>query len=309
MHKPVLLQEAMEYLVTDPAGRYVDATFGRGGHSGALLERLTAGGRLLAIDRDPEAIAHGKAAFAADARICFEQSRFDCLERALGEHGFSGGVHGILLDLGVSSPQLDDPARGFSFLRDGPLDMRMDPGNGPSAAQWLAHAKEADIEHVLREFGEERFARRMAAAIVRERKLAPIDTTARLADIVTQANPAWERDKHPATRPFQAIRIFINSELDALAAVLRQACDALLPGGRLVVISFHSLEDRLVKRFIRDNAREPGIPGLPEAMQPRLRAIGRAIRAGDAELHDNPRARSAVMRVAERLASRGASRG
>jgi 16S rRNA (cytosine1402-N4)-methyltransferase len=309
MHKPVLLQEAMEYLVTDPVGRYVDATFGRGGHSGELLSRLAAGASLLAIDRDPEAIAHGKSCFADDPRVCFEQARFDALSRILEAKGMVDGVHGVLLDLGVSSPQLDDPARGFSFLRDGPLDMRMDPASGQSAARWLATAREGDIEQVLREYGEERFARRMAAAIVRERKLAPIDTTARLSEIVTQANPAWERDKHPATRAFQAIRIFINAELEALASVLEQAVDALKPGGRLVVISFHSLEDRMVKRFIRDNAREPGMPGLPEAMRPRLRAIGRAIHAGEAELRENPRARSAVMRVAERLPAGGARHG
>jgi 16S rRNA (cytosine1402-N4)-methyltransferase len=301
MHKPVLLQEAMEHLVTDPAGTYVDATFGRGGHSAELLRRLGPGAQLLAIDRDPEAIAHGTSTFADDPRICFEQARFDALSQLLATHGLAGRVNGVLLDLGVSSPQLDDPARGFSFLRDGPLDMRMDPGSGQSAARWLAGARESEIEQVLREYGEERFARRMAAAIVRERKLAPIDTTARLAAIVTEANPAWERDKHPATRAFQAIRIFINAELEALGAVLEQACEALQPGGRIVVISFHSLEDRMVKRFIRDNAREPGMPGLPDSMRPRLRAIGRAIHAGEAELRDNPRARSAVMRVAERL--------
>jgi 16S rRNA (cytosine1402-N4)-methyltransferase len=308
MHKPVLLKEAMEHLVANPAGTYVDATFGRGGHSAELLSRLGPDGRLLAIDRDPEAIAHGKQVLADDPRICFEQARFDALSGLLAEYGLAGGIDGILLDLGVSSPQLDDPARGFSFLRDGPLDMRMDPGSGQNAARWIATARETEIEQVLREYGEERFARRMAAAIVRERKLAPIETTARLAAIVTEANPAWERDKHPATRAFQAIRIFINAELEALAAVLEQACEALLPRGRLVVISFHSLEDRIVKRFIRDNAREPGMPGLPESMRPRLRAIGRAIQAGDAELRDNPRARSAVMRVAERLPAGKAAR-
>lgn len=301
MHKSVLLQEAVGQLVTDPAGHYIDATFGRGGHSAAVLARLAPAGRLLAVDRDPEAIAYGETAFRDEPRFSLARARFDALARVLAEHGVSGGVHGILFDLGVSSPQLDDPARGFSFLRDGPLDMRMDPESGESAAQWLSRAREADIEHVLREYGEERFARRMAAAIVRERKLAPIDTTARLSAIVTEANPAWERDKHPATRAFQAIRIFINAELETLTSTLRQACDALLPGGRLVVISFHSLEDRIVKRFIRDNAREPGMPGLPESMQPRLRAIGRAIHASEEEVRENPRARSAVMRVAERL--------
>jgi len=309
MHKSVLLQEAVGHLVTDPAGHYIDATFGRGGHSAAVLARLAPAGRLLAIDRDPEAIAHGNAVFRDEPRFALARARFDTLARVLEEQGLSGGVHGVLFDLGVSSPQLDDPARGFSFLRDGPLDMRMDPESGESAAQWLARAREADIENVLREYGEERFARRMAAAIVRERKLAPIDTTARLSAIVTEANPAWERDRHPATRAFQAIRIFINAELETLASALRQACDALLPGGRLVVISFHSLEDRIVKRFIRDNAREPGMPGLPESMHPRLRAIGRAIHASEEEVRGNPRARSAVMRVAERLPAGGYRHG
>ena len=305
MHTPVLLQEAIEHLVTDPEGRYVDATLGRGGHAGALLARLGAAARLLAIDRDPEAIVAGAERFGADPRVRIEHARFDRLSALLAQHGMSDGIDGVLMDLGVSSPQLDDPARGFSFLRDGPLDMRMDSSQGPTAAEWIARASQEEIERVLREYGEERFARRMAAAIVRERRVEPIGTTARLAGIVAAANPAWERDKHPATRAFQAIRIVVNAELDALCAALRQACEALRPGGRLVVISFHSLEDRIVKRFIRDNARPAGAPGLPASMQPRLRAIGRAIRAGDAEVAANPRARSAVLRVAERLAVAG----
>jgi 16S rRNA (cytosine1402-N4)-methyltransferase len=309
MHTPVLLQEAVDQLVTDPAGSYVDATLGRGGHARALLDRLGPGGRLLAIDRDPEAIACGERLFEGDARVRVAHARFDRLRELLAEHGMTDGVSGVLLDLGVSSPQLDDPARGFSFLRDGPLDMRMDPGSGESAAQWLARAPEAEIAGVLREFGEERFARRIAAAIVRERAHEPIVTTARLAAVVARANPAWERDKHPATRCFQAIRIFVNAELEALASVLRQACDALRPGGRLVVISFHSLEDRIVKRFIRDNARAAPAPGLPASMQPRLRALGRAQHASDAEVRANPRARSAVLRVAERIALPVAARG
>ncbi len=301
MHTPVLLQEAIEHLVTDRDGRYVDATLGRGGHAGALLARLGTAARLLAIDRDPEAIAAGAERFGTDPRVCIEHARFDRLAELLVRHGMGDGVDGVLMDLGVSSPQLDDPARGFSFLRDGPLDMRMDCSQGPSAADWIARASQDEVERVLREYGEERFARRMAAAIVRERRVEPITTTARLAGIVAEANPAWERDKHPATRAFQAIRIVVNAELDSLAATLRQACEALRPGGRLVVISFHSLEDRIVKRFIRDNARVAGVPGLPASMQPRLRAIGRAIRADDEEVAKNPRARSAVMRVAERL--------
>lgn len=302
MHTPVLLQEAVDQLVTDAAGCYVDATLGRGGHARAVLERLGREARLLAIDRDPEAIACGERLFASDARVCVAHSRFDRLGELLAEHGMVDGVSGVLLDLGVSSPQLDDPARGFSFLRDGPLDMRMDPGSGESAAEWLARAPEAEIARVLREYGEERFARRIAGAIVRERVQEPITTTARLAAVVARANPAWERDRHPATRCFQAIRILVNSELEALANVLRQACEALRPGGRLVVISFHSLEDRIVKRFIRDNSRAAAAPGLPVSMQPRLRPLGRAQHASEAEVRANPRARSAVLRVAERLA-------
>jgi 16S rRNA (cytosine1402-N4)-methyltransferase len=306
MHTPVLLQEVVDHLVTDPAGSYVDATLGRGGHASAILARLAPDARLLGIDRDPQAVECGRRLFADDARVTVVHARFDQLRELLERCWRGTRVSGVLLDLGVSSPQLDDPARGFSFLRDGPLDMRMDPGAGQSAAEWLARVREAELEQVLREYGEERFARRMAGAIVRERKMAPITTTGRLAEIVTRANPAWERDKHPATRCFQAIRIFINGELDALANVLRQARDALLPGGRLAVISFHSLEDRIVKRFIRDHARAASAPGMPAAT---LRACGRAIRAGDAELDANPRARSAVLRVAERLAAEGHARG
>jgi 16S rRNA (cytosine1402-N4)-methyltransferase len=305
MHTPVLLQEVVEQLVTDPAGCYVDATLGRGGHAGALLARLGPAARLVAIDRDPEAVAWGRSRFAGDARVSIVQARFDRLAAILADLGLSR-ISGILLDLGVSSPQLDDARRGFSFLRDGPLDMRMDPESGQSAAEWLARAPEREIERVLREYGEERFARRMAAALVAERRVTPITTTARLADIVARANPAWERDKHPATRAFQAIRIFINGELEALAGVLRQARDALLPGGRLAVISFHSLEDRVVKRFIRDNARAASAPGESGAT---LRALGRAHRASEAEVADNPRARSAVLRIAERLADPEGNRG
>jgi 16S rRNA (cytosine1402-N4)-methyltransferase len=304
-HTSVLLREAVELLVTDRSGFYVDATFGRGGHTRAILERLDARARLLAIDRDPAAIASGREQFAADARVCFEHARFDQLDDLLARHGASRGVDGLLLDLGVSSPQLDEAARGFSFMVDGPLDMRMDPSCGISAAQWIARATGTEIERVLREYGEERFARRIAAAIVRERAVQPIETTARLSDIVTRANPAWEKNKHPATRSFQAIRIFINEELEALQRVLDQGERALKPGGRLVVISFHSLEDRIAKRFIRDRSRPAQMPGLPPAHQARLRRIGKSIRPGEDELRSNPRARSAVMRVAEKLAVAG----
>jgi 16S rRNA (cytosine1402-N4)-methyltransferase len=224
----------------------------------------------------------------------------------LERHDMAGRVHGVLLDLGVSSPQLDDPRRGFSFLQDGPLDMRMNPARGISAAQWLARARAEDIAQVLYEYGEERFSRRMAAAIVRERAVEAIETTARLAQIVAAANPAWEKGKHPATRAFQAIRIYINGELDALVSVLRQALEALLPGGRLVVISFHSLEDRIVKRFMRDHSRAAQQPGLPAHLQAQLKRLGKALRPGEEEVERNPRARSAVLRVAEKLAVAGA---
>lgn len=228
------------------------------------------------------------------------------LGQEVEKRGWKGKVDGILLDLGVSSPQLDDPSRGFSFRHDGPLDMRMDPDSGHSAAEWLAEASDNEIAMVLKEYGEERFAKRIARAILHERAQSPITTTARLAKIVAEANPKWEKDKHPATRSFQAIRIFINAELDELEQVLAQSVEMLAPGGRLALISFHSLEDRRVKRFIRDEARggdfPPGLPVTDAQLNRRLRAVGKDIRAGKAELAENPRARSAVLRVAERLA-------
>lgn len=303
MHTPVLLQEAVEFLVTDVDGVYVDGTFGRGGHARAILQRLGPRGRLLAIDRDPEAVASGRRELTGDERFSIEHASFDQLAVLLERHGMARRLTGCLLDLGVSSPQLDDPERGFSFLHDGPLDMRMDPQRGISAAEWLARARVEEIEQVLREYGEERFARRMAAAIVRERSRAPIETTGRLAEIVARANPAWEKGKHPATRCFQAIRIFINGELEALRAVLTQAVEALLPGGRLVVISFHSLEDRIVKRFMRDRSRWTDSPGPAGASAPVLRRLGKALKASEEEVARNLRARSAVMRVAEKLAA------
>jgi 16S rRNA (cytosine1402-N4)-methyltransferase len=302
MHTPVLLQEAVDFLVTDPDGLYVDGTFGRGGHARAILQRLSPSGRLLAIDRDPEAVASGRRELVGDERFSIEHASFDQLAVLLERHGMARRLTGCLLDLGVSSPQLDDAGRGFSFLQDGPLDMRMDPRQGISAAQWLARARVEEIEQVLREYGEERFARRMATAIVRERARAPIETTGRLAEIVARANPAWEKGKHPATRCFQAIRIFINGELEALRAVLTQAVEALLPGGRLVVISFHSLEDRIVKRFMRDRSRWTDGPVPAVANAPVLRRLGKALKAPDAEVARNPRARSAVMRAAEKIA-------
>lgn len=302
MHTPVMLQEAVDFLVTNPAGEYVDGTFGRGGHARTILARLGADGRLLALDRDPDAVAAAQVLLASEPRLALEQASFAELTRILHQRGVCAGVHGVLLDLGVSSPQLDDPQRGFSFLHDGPLDMRMDPTCGCGAAEWIARARAEEIERVLREYGEERFARRIAAAIVRERMSAPIHTTARLAQIVAAANPAWEKNKHPATRAFQAIRIFINAELEALATGLEQAARALRPGGRLVVISFHSLEDRIVKRFMRDASRHREQPGMPPPSVPQLRRLGRAMRPSEQEVARNPRARSAVLRVAERVA-------
>lgn len=301
-HYTVLLNEAVDALVTDVAGTYVDGTFGRGGHSRLLLSRLAGDGRLVGIDKDPQAIAAAEALAAVDDRFSVRHGSFS----HLGQWFEPASVDGVLLDLGVSSPQLDQAERGFSFMQDGPLDMRMDTTRGQSAAQWLASAEADDIAFVLKEFGEERFARRMASAIVRERELEPIATTARLAKIVSEANPAWEKGKHPATRAFQAIRIFINNELGDLEIVLEAALKVLKPGGRLVVISFHSLEDRLVKRFIRDKERGPQLPkGLPvmeSQITKTLKSIGKAVKASNRELGENQRSRSAVMRCAEKLA-------
>ena len=306
-HAPVLLGEALEALAVRAAGRYLDATLGRGGHTAAILERLGEAGRLLAVDRDPEAIRAGQRRFVGDHRVSIARGNFAELGRIVREAGFDAGFDGVLLDLGVSSPQLDDPARGFSFLRDGPLDMRMDPEHGTSAAEWLADVPERELSWVLFEYGEERHARRIARALVKARDEAPITTTGQLAALIAAAVPGREPGKHPATRSFQAIRIFINDELGALDAALKQSLELLAPGGRLCVISFHSLEDRRVKRFIRDHSQvtEPwrGLPEVPAHARPLLRPVGKAVRAGAAELAANPRARSAVLRAAERLAA------
>jgi len=307
-HAPVLLGEVLDALAIRVDGCYLDATLGRGGHAAAILERLGEKGKLLAVDRDPEAIRAGERRFVGDQRVSIVRGNFAALQRIAREAGFEAGFDGALVDLGVSSPQLDDPARGFSFLRDGPLDMRMDPDSGESAADWLARASEEDITRVLRDYGEERHARRIARAIVRARAEAPIDTTARLAALVAAAIPGRpEPGKHPATRSFQAIRIHVNQELAALDAVLEQLVELLRPGGRLCVISFHSLEDRRVKRFIRRQSEvaEPwrGLPEIPVHARPHLHRIGKAIRAGEAEVAGNPRARSAVLRVAEKVAA------
>jgi 16S rRNA (cytosine1402-N4)-methyltransferase len=305
-HQTVLLHEAVAALINDVNGCYVDGTFGRGGHSRLLLQKLGPQARLIGIDKDPQAVAAGRQLAGEDARFMMLQGSFAEMAQLLPQRGIDRPVHGVLLDLGVSSPQLDQAERGFSFAKDGPLDMRMNPDAGVSAAQWLATAGEGDIARVLKEFGEERFARRMARAIVSARVATPITTTAQLAKIVAEANPSWEKGKHPATRAFQAIRIYINNELDDLVRTLDLIPDQLAIGGRLVVISFHSLEDRLVKRFIRDQARGADVPSyIPvraSEHQPRLKAVGKASYPGAEEVAANPRARSAVMRVAEKVA-------
>jgi 16S rRNA (cytosine1402-N4)-methyltransferase len=305
---PVLAQEAVAALAIRPDGVYVDATFGRGGHSRLILDRLGPGGRLVALDRDPDAIRAG--AVLRDPRLTLRQSAFSRLGAVLDELGVAQ-VDGILLDIGVSSPQLDDATRGFSFRFDAPLDMRMDPGSGLSAADWLATAAEGEISEVIRTYGEERFAKSIARAIVAERQKEAIRSTGQLANLIASAVKRREPGQHPATRSFQAIRIYLNRELEELSAVLPQCVDRLQPGGRLAVISFHSLEDRIVKRFMRDEALGEQAPRrlpIPAAMlKPgRLKRVGRAQHAADAEVAANPRARSAVLRVAERVGGEAA---
>ena len=304
-HRPVLLAEVLKGLCIQPGGVYVDGTFGRGGHAGAILQELGPEGRLLAIDRDPDAVQSAELQYGADPRFEIEQGTFAMLGQVVAERQLQGRVDGLLLDLGVSSPQLDDAARGFSFSDDGPLDMRMDPGAGQSAAQWLAEAGEQAIVDVLKVYGEERFARRIARKIVETRKEQTIQTTRQLAELVADAVPVRERNKHPATRTFQAIRIYINRELEELESVLAQVPDVLAVRGRLAVISFHSLEDRIVKRFIRREYQgeqlPPDLPVAAPLHRPRLKPLGKAIRPGRDELEHNPRARSAVLRLAERL--------
>jgi 16S rRNA (cytosine1402-N4)-methyltransferase len=305
-HQSVLLQPSVEALQVEPAGIYMDGTFGRGGHSRLILAALGDEGRLIAVDRDPQAVAYGRTHFADDSRFSIVHGSFDMLAEVARQEEVFGRVNGILLDLGVSSPQLDQADRGFSFTKPGPLDMRMDPTQGESAAEWLARAEAGEIARVLKAYGEERHAKRIARAIVAARAEAPITTTESLADVVSRANPSWEKGKHPATRSFQAIRIHVNDELEAIQACLSQIIDVLALGGRLAVISFHSLEDRIVKRFMRDQAKgdrfPPGVPVREEQLQPRLQLLGKAIHPDAAEIEHNPRARSAVLRVAERRA-------
>ncbi len=303
-HRSVLLDSAVDYLVNDPDGVYIDGTFGRGGHSRLILERLGPAGQLLGFDKDPEAIRVATELAERDRRFSWVHDSFAELAEVADQKGWRA-VNGVLLDLGVSSPQLDDAARGFSFMRDGPLDMRMNPQQAPSAAQWLAEADERDIADVIWRYGEERFSRRIARLVVERRQEAPIETTRQLAELVSDAVPRKEKNKHPATRTFQAIRIFINRELEDLERGLQAAAERLAPGGRLVVISFHSLEDRLVKRFMRDLARGPklpkGIPVTADQERSAYRLVGKAEKASDEEVSDNIRARSAVMRVLERV--------
>src|SRR5690606_17782027 len=304
-HITVLLNEAVDALVADPDGFYVDGTFGRGGHSQLILNSLSPQGRLLAIDKDLTAIAVAHDRFGQDARFEIAHSSFAGLAELIAARNMTGKVSGLLLDLGVSSPQLDEAERGFSFQQDGPLDMRMDQSRGQSAADWVNTASEAEIAQVLKEYGEERFAKRMARALVTERLKTPFTRTGRLAAVIKEANPAWEKGKHPATRAFQAIRIHVNNELGDLESVLSQAVELLAPGGRLVVISFHSLEDRLVKRFIRRQEQgdrlPPGLPVQDHQLNRRLKSCGKPVMPSEAELATNPRSRSAVMRVAEKL--------
>lgn len=304
-HQPVLLQEVIDGLAIDPNGIYIDATFGRGGHCREILKRLGAQGHLLAFDKDPQAI-EAAADLASDSRFEIVHATFSEITQHVESRGWLEKVNGILMDLGVSSPQLDDPARGFSFTREGPLDMRMNPTQGTDAATWVNQASEEDIARVLFEYGEERYARRIAKAIVNEREVAPLRTTKQLADLIAKASPTQERSKHPATRTFQALRIYINRELEELTACLKECLQVLSVGGRLCVISFHSLEDRIVKRFIQREAHgDPHLHDLPirdQEVKRRLKKCGGLIRPTSLETENNVRARSARLRIAEKLA-------
>ncbi len=304
-HQPVLLQEAIRALAIRRDGLYVDGTFGRGGHAQAILEVLSSEGRLLGIDKDPEAFAVGSALAQKDKRFSMVQSSIENIAQVVAEQNWLGKVSGVLFDLGISSPQLESAERGFSFLRDGPLDMRMNPTVGQSAAEWLAQAKEKEIAEVLKIYGEERYYRRIARAIVHARSIGPIIRTRQLAEVVAQASPSRETHKHPATRSFQAIRIFINNELEELRAALGQVVAMLAVKGRLVVISFHSLEDRMTKRFFRQHSRgeilPPELPVRVDESRASLRIVDKPIWPTPEEISSNPRARSARLRVAEKL--------
>ena len=303
-HVTVLLNEAVAGLQVQPDGVYVDGTFGRGGHSRLILSQLGKDGRLVVFDKDPQAIAVAQELARQDARVLVVHEGFSALKRSLQQLGISR-INGALFDLGISSPQIDDAGRGFSFRFDAPLDMRMDTTRGQSAAQWLAVAEEQDIHEVIKNYGEERFSRQIARTIVAQREQSPITTTGQLARLVAQVVRTRERGQDPATRTFQAIRIFINRELEEITVVLPQVMECLVAGGRMAVISFHSLEDRIVKRFMQQHSKPAPLPRWAvvkeaEREQPPLRLIGKAQKPAPAEIEVNPRARSAVLRVAER---------
>jgi 16S rRNA (cytosine1402-N4)-methyltransferase len=303
-HQPVLLRETIDSLSIQPQGIYVDATFGRGGHSQLILSQLNKAGRLIILDKDPTAILHARQSIAHDPRVSIYHASFAELHAILEQEKLIERVNGILFDLGVSSPQLDEAHRGFSFMREGKLDMRMNPLRGVDAATWLAEVSETELVRVLFEYGEEKFSRRIARAIVETRRETPILTTTQLRDLVAKAMPVRPKDKHPATRTFLAIRLVINQELEELQLALQQALDALAIGGRLSVISFHSLEDRIVKRFIQHHERgdhfPPDLPVKHDAMQQKLKRVGRAVHPTEEEVAANPRARSAILRIAEK---------
>ncbi len=306
IHQSVLLHEAIDALKIESDGCYVDGTYGRGGHSQMILDRLSDNGRLMVMDKDPEAIATAQQSIGQDPRTYIYRGSFADIEQSIANTGWQRKIDGLLLDLGVSSPQLDNAERGFSFRRDGPLDMRMDPDSGLSAAQWLAQVKQEELVTVLKEYGEERFAKRIARAIIQVREQEMIASTQQLASIVAQAVPVREKGKDPATRTFQAIRIYLNRELDALSDCLEASLSLLNKGGRLVVISFHSLEDRIVKRFMRKHSQGEQYPlDLPiqhVELNAKLRVIGKPVKASSDEVNVNVRARSAIMRIAECIA-------
>lgn len=306
-HITVLLNEAVSALSVQHNGCYIDGTFGRGGHSRLVLEQLAGTGQLFGFDKDPQAIQTGLALAAEQVNFQIIQSSFAQMAQEMMVRNKLGQVNGILLDLGVSSPQLDDAERGFSFMHDGPLDMRMNPDDGVSAADWINTTAEEDIARVFKEYGEERFAKRMARAIVTRRQEQIFTRTADLAQVITDANPAWEKGRHPATRAFQGLRIHVNNELGDLESGLEAALASLKVGGRLAVISFHSLEDRIVKQFMRRKAKGEAdnlprnLPIIPEKFEPEIKLIGKPIYASEQEVKENPRSRSAVMRIAEKL--------
>jgi len=306
-HKPVLAAETLAALALEADGYYVDATFGRGGHTALILQALGREGRVLALDRDPAAIAAGAKRFADEVRLTLVHSPFADIAACVQTHAHGRPCRGVLFDLGVSSPQLDDPTRGFSFRADGPLDMRMDPTRGEPVSAWLARAGVNEIREVIATLGEERFARGVAQAIVRARAEAPIERTSQLVAVVARAVKTREPGKNPATRTFQALRMFINDELGQIEVALAGALEILDRGGRLAVISFHSLEDRLVKRFMKRESEVDSalldLPIVPPGMEPRMKLVGRKARAGDVEVDSNPRSRSALLRVAEKVRS------